>query len=258
MKLRPDINIRAKIIACCVVLLLCVAGFSGSVIFMSSQLGNMALALYDNAFVAVNYAYKVQVAFVRLKGPHTDADVPFTADDDTAEITSMLNNLDVANERATTPKEHEAAAAARAALASLVDTRPGADHATLAQVDKKLKRLTQRLSDDAFERRNDAEAVIDRLKKIVVGMAIAALIGAAGLAWFLIATVITPIRKVITLIEQTAADGFNAAPALLNRRDEIGQMVRALGQQQEAANALEAAPPPLPPPPTLHVKFPMQ
>ncbi len=240
MSRKFSIDIRTKIIASCAMLFICVALFCGSVILMSGKLGDMALGLYDNAFVGVNYAYKVQIAFVRLEGQHTNADVPLTSDDDKSAIAAMLNNLDVANERATSEREREGVADARKALNALMDNSAGAEHITLSAVDKRLKHLTGRFADDAFEKRNDAEVAIDHLRKILLAMSAAAVIGAACLAWFLISAVITPVRQVIRLIQESAAKGFHPHPKLTSRRDEIGQMVAALGAQQEAAKALEA------------------
>jgi methyl-accepting chemotaxis protein len=238
---RRFLSIQLKVAGSCVAIMVSVLLFSGAVMVLTSQLGEVALNLYDKAFVSVHYAYKVQVAFVQLAGRHTDADLPFKDDSDVAAITGMLNNLDVAIERASTAKERSLVTAARADIATLVDPNAGAQRPTLAAIGKRMKRITQRFADDAFERRNDAEQLITRLKLILAVMGGAAVIGAIGLGLFLIRGVVTPIRRVVGLIEALGSD--EDAPlhkGLQGRTDEIGAMVSALSAQRQATRSLEA------------------
>jgi methyl-accepting chemotaxis protein len=241
MKKRLSLSIQAKVIAACFLLIASIVAFSVTVVALSSQLGGLALTLYDNAFVSVHYAHKVQTDFVRLEGRHTDADLPLTADDDTAAVASMLNNMDVVAERSATAKQRAAVAATRADLASLVNTTPGASRPTLASIDKRFKHLTQRFADDALESRNNAEALIARLKLFLVVMAGAAVLGALALAWFLIGGLVAPLRQVVKLIGVMGGRKVDLPKKLLGRADEIGSMVAALAAQQDASDLLERA-----------------
>lgn len=235
----PAFSIQFKIVGSCVAIVVSVMMFSGTVMLMASQLGGVALDLYDKAFVSVHYAHKVQTAFVQLSGRHTQGDVPFKADDDVAAVTDMLNNLDVVIDRAATAKEKALAVGVRGDVAKLVDVNAGADRPTLAVIGKRMKRLTQRFADDAFQRRNDAEQLIARLKFILGLMGAAALVGAVGLGVFLIRGVVAPIRLVIARIDAMGRGEVALPKRLQGRSDEIGAMVAALEAQQEASRSLE-------------------
>ncbi len=239
-KKRLSLSLGAKILCSCFAITSSVVIFSTTVMVLSSQLGEVALNLYDKAFVSVHYAYKVQTSFVELKGRHTDADVPFKADDDLAAVTGMLNNLDVAMDRSVTDKERSLVTAVRNDLSKLVDPGAEVQRPTLAAIGKHIKRMTQRFADDAFERRNDADQLISHLKLILAAMSAACMFGAIALGGFLSRGVVAPLRRVIALIE-TMGDGDIELPkGLRGRTDEIGAMVAALSAQRQTTKSLEA------------------
>jgi methyl-accepting chemotaxis protein len=216
-------------------------GFSAAMVALNAQMGDMAINLYDKTFVGMHYADKVQTAFVRLEGRHTDADLPLTQDDDTAAIASMLNDLDVAADRAATPKQKTGVATAKADLQALISTAPTPDRPTLAQVDKHLKRLTTRFADDAVDRRDAADGLITEVRTTIFGLAAVALVGALLFAASLILSVVRPLRQMIKAIQATGDGELKVPTRLVKRSDEIGQMVQALVDQREAARLLEAA-----------------
>ena len=84
---RLAFSIQTKILIASAALMACMMAFSVTVVVLGSELGKIALDLYDKSFVSVHYAHKVQTAFVRLEALHTDADLPLKADDDTAAVT---------------------------------------------------------------------------------------------------------------------------------------------------------------------------
>ena len=79
---RLAFSIQTKILIASAALMACMMAFSVTVVVLGSELGKIALDLYDKSFVSVHYAHKVQTAFVRLEALHTDADLPLKADDE--------------------------------------------------------------------------------------------------------------------------------------------------------------------------------
>jgi len=232
------VTIRKKVIFSSAAILLGVLVFSGSVLVVASDLGEVALNLYDKAFIAVHYSHKVQTAFVRLEGRHVETDLPLHADEDKDALTAILADLDVARDRSTTPKQRLAIGVVQKELEALQSPDAAASGVTLQSVDKHLKRLTQRFADDALERRNSAEELIGRLKVILGVMAALAVAGVVGLAVFLIRSIVLPLKAVSSLIALAEADDFVVPPVLTDRRDEIGEMVKAIIAQREGARAL--------------------
>ena len=238
MKL-PRFSIRSKVLAACLLLILFMSGFSAAMVVFNNQMGELALGLYDKTFVGMHYAHKVQTAFVRLKASHTDADLPLTGDDDKAAVAAMEDDLDVAADRAVTPRQKSGLATAKSDINSLIDPAAGPDRPTFSTIDKHLKHLTQRFADDAIDRRDEADVLINKVRIVIFGLAAAALAGALGLAAFLIFGVLRPLRQLIKSIA-TIDEGESKATAKLSARgDEISQMLQALISQRDAAAAFQ-------------------
>ena len=114
-------SLNTKILAISFVMVCAILALAGVSISLNQSLGQQALDLYDKAFVGVNYAHKVQFEFTKLQG--TSPTMPLSSEDDVAAVTSMMNNMDVVIERATTDEEREVAKSARADLDSLIDAQ---------------------------------------------------------------------------------------------------------------------------------------
>ncbi len=238
----PFPNIRVLIIAGCSLSIIGMLIYGAVVVTLGARLGNVALDLYDKGFVSAHYAHKVHTAFVKFEGKHTDAEAPFVNDDDTAEITAMLNNLDVSGERARTDKEKSANAQVKSDLSALIDPKFAGDRPTLATVEKHLKKLTQRFADDAFELRNAADDTVNASKFILGGMTLLTLIAAGGLTAVLVLRIVLPLRQVVKLLEASTSGEVLAPPAgLAARKDEIGQIIALLVAQQQASRIAEKA-----------------
>jgi len=230
------VSLSQKISAICLLMLVSIIALAGVSLALNLQLGHETLDLYDKAFVGVHYAQNVQTQFARVEGEHPA--VPLTSDDDVSVVKSALDDLDVAIDRASNDKEREMAQAARASMTALYDPNVSGDRPTISAVAKKLRRLVSRYADDAFERRNAAEVTINRLKvllSVAGGVSVAVML---AMAMALIFTVAAPLRRVIRSIKSGDAE---SGQALSRRRDEIGEIVRALDAKQkaEAQAALE-------------------
>lgn len=233
-------SLGAKVLFICGCLVFGVAVYGGSVVFLEQRLAELSLNLYDRGFVPVHYAHKVQTAFEKLAGHHTDADLPLVAEDDVAAVNAMLNDLDVTGDHVRTDKERSAQMAARGDIAKLIDAN-ATDRPGLSTVAKHLKRLTQRFADDALDLRNSADQTIAQAKIVLAILSAMALLGAVSMAVFLLNGVVKPIRAVIGLIEGDYDVRSPNLAKLQARKDEIGRMAASLIAQRETSEELERA-----------------
>ena len=231
-------SLGAKVLLLCGCLVIGAIVYGGSVVFLEERLANLSLNLYDRGFVPVHYAHKVQTAFEKLAGHHTDADLPLTGEEDVAAVNAMLNDLDVTGDHVRTDKEHTAQTTARSDIAKLIDAN-AAERPGLSTVAKHLKRLTQRFADDALEMRNSADQTIAQAKLVLAVLSGLALVGAIAMAAFLMQGVIKPLRAVIGLIEGAGDQKSSDLVKLQARKDEIGRMAVSLIAQRETAEELE-------------------
>src|SRR5471032_792775 len=109
-------SIRSKLIALIVVMIMAMITLAGFTTVMANRFAHIADNLYDNAFVGVHYANKVEVGFVRMEQAHRIAG---PRSSDKAEIETVLDNLDVAIERAPSAREKQLAVAVRAQIVAL-------------------------------------------------------------------------------------------------------------------------------------------
>ena len=223
-------SLNKKILGISVVMVCAILALAGVSAYLNQQLGKQALDLYDKAFVGVHYAHKVQTAFTKLQG--TSPATPLTSDDDIATVNSMLNDMDVVIERSTNDKEKELATAARADLDSLIDAQYKGERPELPAIAKKIKRTVQRYADDAFERRNTADATIQTFTLILSATAavtVALMLAMAAGLTFLVGR---PLRQVIKSLRQSGTIELDSPAA--RRKDEIGEMIRLIVALQQA------------------------
>ena len=223
-------SLNTKILAISFVMVCAILALAGVSISLNQSLGQQALDLYDKAFVGVNYAHKVQFEFTKLQG--TSPTMPLSSDDDVAAVTSMMNNMDVVIERATTDEEREVARSARADLDSLIDAQFKGERPSLAAVAKKIKRTLQRYSDDAFERRNNADDTVHRFTLLLTATAAISVVMMFAMAAGLTFLVGRPLRQVIKSLRQSGTIELSSATA--RRKDEIGEMIRLIVELQRA------------------------
>ena len=229
-------SLNAKILAFSVAMVLALTALTGVSIYLNEKLGGQALDLYDKAFVGVHYAHKVQTNFATLRS--SVANAPLTAKNDIAAVTTMLDDMDVVIERATSPKEKEVAVAARADIATLIDAHFKGERPALGVISKKIQATVQRYADDAFERRNNADESIQHFTLILSATAAVCAAIMLTMAGGLILLVGRPLIKVVRSLRQTGKIDLKSGAA--RRSDEIGEMFRLIValQRKEAEASL--------------------
>ncbi|HEY3889003.1 MAG TPA: ATP-binding protein [Caulobacteraceae bacterium] len=235
-------SIRYKLIVLTAVMIAAMIAIATFAAIMTNRFGSIADSLYDRAFVGVHYAHKVEVGFVRFESAHATVKPPYTSAGDRAAIQKILDDLDVAIERAPTFREKELAITARGQIAALSDPMRGAREDPQT-IDRTLTKVVQRFADAALDLRTSADDLLSRSKQllglVIAGSLIVGLIG-AGL---LILQIIPPLRAVGRMAGRRTDDEIGESGQLLQRKDEFGAVARALtaaqGEVKQTLSTLE-------------------
>jgi signal transduction histidine kinase len=228
--------IRGKLIALTAVMVAAMIALAGFTTYVAGRFGHIADNLYDNAFIGVHYAHKVEVGFVRLETAHRASGALDAAE--RGELQAILDDLDVAIERAPTLREKKLAIALRGQLAAL-GASPNWDSQAVARVDSALTKLVQRFADRALDFRSSADDLLDKLKGLLAIVTAGSLIIALGGAGTLFLQIIPPLRAVRRIASEGLGGEAEEAGKLAARKDEIGDVARALAAAQtEVAQTL--------------------
>ena len=224
-------SIRYKLIVLTSVMIAAMIAIATLAIIMTNRFAIIADSLYDRGFVGVHYAHKVEVGFVRFESDHAAVRPPYTSEGDHAALQTILNDLDVAIDRAPTARDRQRAVTARAQIAALTDPAQGARQ-DLKAIDRTLTKVVQRFADSALDLRTSADDLLSRSKQllavVIAGSLVVGLIG-AGL---LIQQIIPPLRAVGRMAGRRTDEDVGEGGRLLQRRDEFGAVARALTTAQ--------------------------
>jgi signal transduction histidine kinase/CheY-like chemotaxis protein len=226
------VSLQGKITALTGLILVSMLVLVGFTLLMTNRFSEIADNLYDNAFVGVHYAHKVEVGFVRFEQAHQDKGPPYLAEDDSRAIQRILDDLDVATERAPSPRERKLATDVRVQIAALIAPAPTQAPADLKVIDKRLKKLVQRFADRALDLRTAADDLLRNLKALfalVLGGSLLA--GVAG-AILLVINIVPPLRTIRRMIDGDPGLLTKTNDKVLRRKDEIGAVARALVEGQ--------------------------
>ena len=204
------------------------------------QLGGLGLRIYDEAFMAVNYMRSAQYGFADLSARYRQRLAKSEAADVDAlaqELQTILDDLDVARDRAMSP---QGKAAAETLSNQLIQFKPLLAINDGARVESEIDRiehgflvLTERYAADGFRFRRQVEALVEENARNT-WIAIAASV--------VIALAITAVlaRSILPSIRQTVTIALSIAQGRLDNKidprgsSELSQMARALATMQSA------------------------
>jgi signal transduction histidine kinase/ActR/RegA family two-component response regulator len=225
------VSIRYKLIVLTSVMIAAMIAIATLATIMTNRFATIADSLYDRAFIGVHYAHKVEVGFVRFESSHAAVRPPYTSEGDRAALQTILNDLDVAIDRAPTARDRQRAVTARGQIAALTDPARGGQQ-DLKTIDRTLTKVVQRFADSALDLRTSADDLLSRSKQVlalvIAGSLVAGLIG-AGL---LILQIIPPLRAVGRMAGRKTNEDIGDGGRLLQRKDEFGAVARALTTAQ--------------------------
>ena len=152
---------------------------------------------------------------------------------DRERIRAVLDDLDVAVDRAMSPEGRAAAAALRRRVAALGEA--AVDGGVLDEVGKAFEEVVEAYATDGFAFRARAEESLGEAERGMLA-AIAFSVLAAGLAGLALShALVPPLVSVIGVMGQLAAGDNTVEVPGSGRRDEVGQMARAVQVFKDAA-----------------------
>ena len=221
------------------------AGFLGAFgVHSVGVMGALAIETHDRPLMAINFARAAETDFVRarmLMAPLAEADGGAFGLPDEDEITDLLetftDNLDVAAERALS-EESRALAGKLLSLAEdwTATLEPlfaggafdAAAHAVAAEaIEAGIGDLVEMTAAEGFEFRLSAERLVERQRWIMLGALLATVLVAMALALFLAQRIVTPLKRVIGVIEALSA-GDTSVEVDSASKDEVGQLARSV------------------------------
>lgn len=206
---------------------------AGVTTLMTGQFGQIADNFYDHAFVGVHYARKAEAGFIRFERAHRGSAPPYRTEADRDAIDTILDDLDVAIERAPTPREKQLAVTVRSQIAAIVDGRHAPSQDDLNTIDHTLTKLVQRFADRALDLRTSADDLLEKLKGFLGLVVVASLVVGLGGAAILIFQIVPPLQALQRLIRSKVDGEISESDPLLRRRDEFGAVAQALMTAQQ-------------------------
>jgi len=194
------------------------------------ELGTLATDVYDNALVGVTNVQKAQTDFVRL-AVETRSGKAISKEN----LSDLLEQLDVAKERAITPQGKQLAGEIHSEIEQLL--KPMSETARdqwLTRIDDDLGDLVAKYTADSFIYRVRTDRVIKQIDKgfyvAVWSAALLALIASFSLGQF----IVPPISRAVQIATSIAGGKFNNAIAAKPGRSETARLMTALSVMQES------------------------
>ena len=217
-------SIRSKILLGCLGLTMLTVLIGVSAQRAERRLGNLALGIYDDAFMAVSYLRAAQVEFADL------ASDPRTLTQEASQ--DLLDDLDIVIERATSSKGRLQAAALRRDVAAILP-RLAADHAASKPIQDAFDGLVETFADDGFHDRRHVGELVDAQKRWTAALLAGSLLVALCVTALLARLIAPPIGRAVR-IAQSIAGGRLDNPIAVSGRGETSDLLRALAVMQSS------------------------
>ena len=194
---------------------------------MQSRLGGLATGIYDDAYVGTSYAGRAQTDFLRFVALREGADGAALDAAARKLLDAVVNNLDVAAERAVSPKARALAELVRARAAA---TTAGSD---LTGTDADLTAMVNRFGLDGLEARDNAEAFVAGTRSLLWSVILGAFGLTAAVGIMLDRAIIPSLRRGVGIARAIAGGKLDNAIAAQGR-SETAHLLRALATMQGA------------------------
>ena len=222
-------SLRAKITLISMLAMVSTLVLTLLTLYIRAEFSEAADQLYDKAFVGVHYAHTVESKFIRFADAHRDIPPPYRKQGDVASLRSILDDMDVAIERAPSDPSKTLATAAKASISALLDAHAsGKAPQALTSIDSALTSLVQNYADAALDMRGDVDDRVERSTPLLYGIIGAVLLFGVGGGALLVLTITPPLRRIVKLIQTEENVAGDDDDKLMRRRDEIGDVARAL------------------------------
>jgi len=155
-----------------------------------------SMNIYDTAFISTNYVSFAQIAFQHYVDERSRAVGQVETSKADAILETVLDDMDVAIERSSSPRARAEGQQIRADIAALHDLGPGAPNLAdrIADVQKRMERLHQKNSDVGLQARDDIEAFSYKSDLLLLGSILTSIM-LAGLVLFVIHRMIRSLNR---------------------------------------------------------------
>lgn len=223
-------TIRLKLLFACatfVAIIFFVGLYSDNLV---TTLSNLALSIYDEAFMGVNYAHKSQAVFIRFAKNHSDKPI---VEEDRGQLEELVDNLDIAIERATSDKGRSIAQGINTKVAALQKLPPGSvvSPASLQDIDAEMTKLVDTYTADGFAyRTHSSELTVANRKTLIAVLCIA--MGIAFLTTaLLVRSIIPPLKRAVE-VATAIGDGRLDNQIFAQGQSETSLLLNALAKMQ--------------------------
>jgi len=201
-------------------------------------LGGLTVTMYDRPLMTINFARSARATFGDLE---LAAGRGASNHELAGHLADLAADLDVAEERGLTPRLTQASREIRGAVDRWL-AAGGKDRESLAaEARDRLEILVQLAAEDGYVFRQQAESRIEQTKAILILVVAAALVGCILVAVLMARTIVVPLNELTLRMLELAGGSERVSIGHRSRRDEIGDMARALVVFQQATIALREA-----------------
>ncbi|HXZ25474.1 MAG TPA: HAMP domain-containing protein, partial [Nitrospiria bacterium] len=199
-----------------------------------TKLSDVAKEIYDKAFMGVNYVRKSQLDWEKFLVLYEKNHAMSTVS--RAALQTVMDEMDVAIERAVTEQSREVARSVRAEVASMHDLNGAVvDPSDLKKVDKDISSLAERYANDGSNYRDHVDELLtDNEKQLTtfvtrnnkyLSMAMIVTVAVVVLfSFYFVRVIITPLTQVTEAMQDIAqGEGDLTRRITVVSRDEIGQ-----------------------------------
>ncbi len=223
-------TIRLKITLACIMFVSICAGMGSFADRTQTTLGDLAINIYDGAYLGMSYIGRAQSEFLRYSSMYDGAPGKPIDAASRKRLGVVLDNLDIAIDRA---MSREARALAKTVRAQVADVTEDTSVAALAMIDANLATTVQRYGMDGLDARDGAEAFVADAqmtlwRAIFVALALTVLVG-----MMLDQSVIPSLKRGVA-IARAIAIGKLDNKIVASGKSEAAYLLRALARMQAA------------------------
>jgi methyl-accepting chemotaxis protein len=219
-------TVRLRIMIACAVFIALCGGMAASAWRSQARLGSLAIDLYDHAFVAQDFLSRGALSFERFAAAHPQGGI--TEPERRGALADIGANLAISESRALSGKTRTVLAGLQSAIRALPNVPAPQLSAAMAHVSAEFAHASHRFSNDGLAQRDAAEDAVNAAQRLLLWSVLAALCGACVTGFVLIQSVVPPLRRVGATMAQLCAGDLAAEVIGAARRDEIGDLWRAL------------------------------
>jgi methyl-accepting chemotaxis protein len=196
------------------------------------RLGVLATDLYDHAFVAQDFLGRGAIAFERFAARHAATGI--TDADRRGDLADIEANIGIAQSRALSAKTRAVLGNLRQSLDQVAASTSGQLPLAMAKASDGFAHAARRFSNDGLAQRDAADDAVLASQHFVLAMVAAMLAAACATGYFLIRSVVPPLRGVGVTMSRLCAGDTEAYVSGAARRDEIGDLCRSLNVFRQA------------------------